>query len=147
MPTYNVHYPKGLLTVEKKQAIAKAITDTHSSVTGAQRFFAQVLFREIAAEDWFLAGEPLSEPHLFLFGHIRAGRPIELKAKLLRGLRDILVQHGDVKGERAWVYLADVPASHIIEYGEILPDPGQEEHWLENLPEAARKLLSARGQE
>lgn len=141
MPTYNVHYPKGLLTTEQKQAIAKGVTDTHSAVTGAQQFFAQVLFREIPAEDWYLAGEPLSDPHLFLFGHIRAGRSIEIKSALLRDLRDVLVRHGDVSVERAWVYISDVPAAHIIEYGDILPEPGQEEQWLANLPEAARKLL------
>lgn len=83
MPTYNVHYPKGLLTTGQKQAIAKGVTDTHSAVTGAQQFFAQVLFREIPTEDWYLAGEPLSDPHLFLFGHIRAGRSIEVKSALL----------------------------------------------------------------
>lgn len=141
MPTYNVHYPKGLLTVEQKRAIAKAVTDTHSACTGAQQFFAQVLFREIPSEDWYLAGEPLTGPHLFVFGHIRAGRPLELKARLLRELRDVLVQHGRVPTERAWVYLSDVPAAHIIEYGDILPEPGQEEQWLARLPEAARKLL------
>lgn len=143
MPTYNVHYPKGLLTTEQKQVIAKGITHTHSTVTGAQQFFAQVLFREIPTEDWYLAGEPLTGPHLFLFGHIRAGRSLELKGTLLRGLRDVLVQHGGVPIERAWVYLSDVPAAHIIEYGDILPDPGHEEQWLANLPEAARKLLNA----
>ncbi|MBU9477059.1 tautomerase family protein [Burkholderia multivorans] len=142
MPTYNVHYPQGLLNATQKQTIAKRITETHSAVTGAQQFFAQVLFREIPGENWYLAGEPLTGPHLFLFGHIRAGRTLETKAKLLRALRDVLVEHGDVSIERAWVYLSDVPAAHIIEYGDILPDPGQEEQWLANLPEAARKLLS-----
>lgn len=141
MPTYNVHYPKGLLSAEQKQAIAKAVTEAHSTVTGAQRFFAQVLFREIPEGDWYLAGQPLVGPHLFLFGHIRAGRTLEVKATLLRALRDALVKHGGAPIERAWVYLSDVPAAHIIEYGEILPDPGQEEQWLASLPNEARKLL------
>lgn len=143
MPTYNVHYPAGLLDANQKQAIARGITDTHSSITGAQRFFAQVLFREIPQEDWYLAGKPLTGPHLFVFGHIRAGRSAEIKSALLRALRDVLVQHGGVAVECAWVYLSDVPAAHIIEYGDILPDPGQEERWLANLPEAARRLLDS----
>lgn len=143
MPTYNVHYPAGLLDAKQKQAIAKGITDTHSGITGAQQFFAQVLFREISQGDWYVAGEPLTGPHLFVFGHIRAGRSPEIKSALLRALRDVLVQHGGVTVERAWVYLSDVPAAHIIEYGDILPEPGHEEHWLANLPEAARRLLGS----
>lgn len=143
MPTYNVHYPQGLLTAEQKRVMAKAITETHSACTGAQQFFAQVLFREIPTGDWYLAGEPLTGPHLFIYGHIRAGRPLDLKAKLMRGMRDVLVELGGVTTERAWVYLSDVPAAHIIEYGDILPEPGQEAQWLANLPEAARKLLDA----
>jgi len=147
MPVYNVHYPKGLLSAKQKQAIAKGVTDAHSTITAAQQFFAQVLFREIPAEDWYLAGEPLTGPHLFLFGHIRAGRSLEIKSTLLRALRDVLVQHGGVSIERAWVFISDVPAAHIIEYGDILPDPGHEEQWLANLPEAARKLLKTPAKE
>ena len=141
MPTYNVHYPEGFLAPAQKQGLAKAITRTHSGVTGAQQFFAQVLFREIPEGNWYVAGEPLTAPHLFVFGHLRAGRSLEVKARLLRGLRDVLVELGGVTPERAWVYLSDVPAAHIIEYGDILPEPGSEEQWLARLPEAARKLL------
>ena len=143
MPTYVVYFPQSLLTKDQKQGIAKAITETHSRTTGAQQFFAQVLFRELPSEDWYIAGEPLTDPHVFVFGYIRAGRTVEVKAQLMRSIRDILVQHAKVAVERAWVNMSDVPATHIIEYGEILPEPGHEDQWLANLPERARKLLQA----
>lgn len=143
MPTYQVHCPAGSLSENQKRSIAKGITEAHSAATGAQQFFAQVLFREVPAQDWYLAGEPLSGAHLFVFGYIRSGRTLEVKAGLLRAIRDLLVQHGGVGIERAWVYLSDVPAAHIIEYGEILPEPGQEQQWLAGLPEPARRLLAS----
>jgi hypothetical protein len=33
----------------------------------------------------------------------------------------------------------------MIEYGHELPLPGQEEHWLENLPQADREYLLSLG--
>ena len=34
-----------------------------------------------------------------------------------------------------WVYLSDIPATDIAEYGRILPLPGDENAWFEMLPE------------
>jgi len=143
MPTYNVHYTAGTLDADQKHRIARRITEAHSANTGAQQFFAQVLFREISLDGWYLAGEPLTEPHLFVLGFIRSGRALDVKARLLHSIRDLLVEHGGVSVERAWVYLCDVPAAHIVEYGEILPEPGQEQGWLDALPNSIRGLLGS----
>ncbi len=44
-----------------------------------------------------------------------------------------------------WVYLVDLPASDMIEYGHILPEPGGENAWMEGLPEADRERMRSIG--
>ena len=44
MPTYTVTVANLSLSPQQKSQIAEAITATHSTQTGAPRFFAQVLF-------------------------------------------------------------------------------------------------------
>ena len=45
--------------------------------------------------------------------------------------------------EEVWVYLCDVPAANIAEYGRVLSSPGEEEAWLATIPgELSRRLRS-----
>ena len=44
MPTYTVKYSN--LKIKEKKKIAKIITSTHSKITGANNFFAQVIFEK-----------------------------------------------------------------------------------------------------
>jgi hypothetical protein len=41
-----------------------------------------------------------------------------------------------------WVYLSDIPATNIAEYGRILPLPGEENAWFEMLPDPLKARLS-----
>ena len=74
MPTYLCTSTNGRLTSEQKCKIAGEITRIHSEVTGAPAFFAQVIFTEVKAGDWFIGGAQLAHDHIFVSGHIRAGR-------------------------------------------------------------------------
>ena len=47
MPTYTVKYSNINLTQKQKNSIANDITNTHSKFTGANTFFAQVIFQKI----------------------------------------------------------------------------------------------------
>ena len=44
-----------------------------------------------------------------------------------------------------WVYLIDVPARDMIEYGHILPEPGDEKTWLDTLPDPDRTRMLKTG--
>jgi len=39
----------------------------------------------------------------------------------------------------------DVPARDMIEYGHILPEPGDESAWMEGLPAADRERMRSVG--
>ena len=74
MPTYTVHAPAGRLSARQKEQLAKGITNAHNQFTGAQTFFAQVMFVDVAQDNWFIGGGPIGQSQIFLHGQIRAGR-------------------------------------------------------------------------
>ena len=43
--------------------------------------------------------------------------------------------------ETVWVYLSEIPAENIAEYGRVLPSPGSEDGWFATLPDALREKL------
>ena len=145
MPTYTVVSPKGQLDSARKAEIARNVTRVHSEVTGAQTFFAQVVFHEIGEGDWFMGGVPLAGDQVYLYGHIRGGRPKEMKAKLVLGLRDVMQAGAGVEKSKVWVYLVELPPSHMVEYGHMLPEPGEEAAWLAAMPAADRAMLESIG--
>ena len=48
---------------------------------------------------------------------------------------------GEIAEEEVWVYLSDIPAHNIAEYGRVLPAPGGENAWFATLPAALRERL------
>ena len=81
MPTYVVTAPGGRLSASQKQDLAAQITDIHCSTTGAPAYFAQVIFVDVAAGNYFLAGKPLQKDNIFVHGEIRAGKRRHDKGK------------------------------------------------------------------
>ncbi len=141
MPTYTVKYSNFTLTKQKKNKIAKGITSVHEKVTGAKSFFAQVIFVENKKNYHFMGGKSVKKKQLFLNGQIRAGRSEEIKDKLIKKLRDTLIQNSGLSRDKIWVYIVDLPPAQMIEYGEILPRSGEEESWFNNLPKKLKKKL------
>tara|TARA_B100001989_G_scaffold244824_1_gene213985 strand:+ start:335 stop:775 length:441 start_codon:yes stop_codon:yes gene_type:complete len=141
MPTYTVKYSNFNLTKQKKNKIAKGITLVHEKVTGAKSFFAQVIFVENKKNYHFMGGKSVKKKQLFLNGQIRAGRSEEIKDKLIKKLRDTLIQNSGLSRDKIWVYIVDLPPAQMIEYGEILPQSGKEIDWFNNLPKKLKKKL------
>jgi phenylpyruvate tautomerase PptA (4-oxalocrotonate tautomerase family) len=145
MPTYTVSTHAGALSVEVKQRIASRITQTHNEVTGAQSFFAQVIFVDIADGNWFMGGAPAAPKTVFVHGQIRGGRTADMKLALLAGLLDTVASAAGVLKTSMWVYIVELPPAHMAEYGHVLPEPGSEGHWLAALPAADRALMESTG--
>lgn len=145
MPTYTVSAHAGALSAEVKQRIASRITRTHNEVTGAQSFFAQVIFADIAQGNWFMGGAPAVPETLFIHGQIRGGRTADMKLALLSGLLGTVASAADVPRTSVWVYIVELPAAHMAEYGHVLPEPGKEADWLAALPATDRALMESTG--
>lgn len=142
MPTYTVTHSSLPLSPEQKDRLAAAITTAHHEATGANRYFAQVIFAGQAAGNHFIGGQLASEPQLFLNGQIRAGRTAEVKKKLIRSLRDALAEYAELARANIWVYITELPPEQMLEYGEVLPQSGQEDAWYAGLSPELREKLS-----
>jgi phenylpyruvate tautomerase PptA (4-oxalocrotonate tautomerase family) len=141
MPTYVVSSVAGRLNQDVKQEIALGITRSHSSATGAQGFFAQVIFNEVAAGNYFIGGSPLKFDQIFVHGHIRAGRTAEQKRQLLDDIVKLAADAATTEYRHVWAYVSELPPSQMVEYGKVLPEPGMESHWLESMSVADREFL------
>ncbi len=146
MPTYFCTSTSGRLNAEQKSKIAAEITRIHVEVTGAPGFFAQVIFKEVKPGDWFMGGAPLAHDHIFVYGHIRSGRAAVDKTRMIKLMADAVGLAARVESGRAvWVYLAELAPRQMIEFGHVLPEPGDEPIWTAALPEQDRAFMQSIG--
>ena len=119
MPTYTVTNSNFTLTSKQQNNLAEGITKVHNVVTGANTYFAQVIFNKTKKNNHFMGGKKVKEPSIFLLGQIRAGRPKKTKDKLISDLRDIIVKNSKLDETQVWVYIVDLPPSQMIELSLI----------------------------
>tara|TARA_A100001035_G_scaffold190215_1_gene151871 strand:- start:26 stop:466 length:441 start_codon:yes stop_codon:yes gene_type:complete len=143
MPTYTVTNSNFNISSKQQKKLAEGITKVHNVVTGANTYFAQVIFNKTKKNNHFMGGKKVKEPSLFLLGQIRAGRSKEVKDKLISDLKNVLVKNSKLDETQVWVYINDLPPSQMIEYGAVLPDSGKEKEWFANLPVKLKKKLAA----
>ncbi len=142
MPTYTVKYSNFNLSQKQKKSIANDISNTHSKFTGANTFFAQVIFQKNEKKSHFMGGKLVKTKEIFLNGQIRSGRTSKVKKQLILGLRKILIKNTNLKKDYVWVYLEDLLPNQMIEYGEVLPKSGHEKKWFNSLTLKLRRRLS-----
>ena len=142
MPTYTVTNSNFNLKTKQKKELAEGITEIHNIITGANTYFAQVIFNKTKKNNHFMGGKKIKEPSIFLHGQIRAGRSNDIKKKLISDLRDILIKKSKLDETQVWVYIVDIAPSQMIEYGAILPESGKEKEWFLNLSTKLKKKLS-----
>ena len=141
MPTYTVTHSNFKLQTKTKVKIAKGITRVHNLVTGANTYFAQVIFKKNKKNDHFMGGKIVKEKQIYLHGQIRAGRSSSVKKKLITTLRNKIIELIKVKRENLWIYILDLKPEQMIEYGEILPKAGGEKRWFSKLPKSLKIRL------
>lgn len=141
MPTYACTSREGLLNAEQKAAIANRLGAIHVEEAGGGRYFAQMIFQDVPAGNHFIATHPASDRQIWIRGDIRAGRTAEQKSAMLARICHDVAEIVDTTPENIWVYINDVPADGIAEYGHVLPLPGEEQAWLDGLPADLRERL------
>ena len=141
MPTYIVNISNTNLNINIKKKLAKKITKIHNKTTGANKYFAQVIFRKSLKGYHFMGGKIVNQPEIFIYGHIRKGRTAKIKKDLIIGLRDVIIKNTKLKKDNVWVYILELLPNQMIEYGQILPKSGGEKKWFKNLPLKLKKRL------
>ena len=141
MPTYACSAAAGRLTPAQKLEIVRSITAIHHEETGAPRYFVQVIFYEIAPGNHYIAGRSAPAGQIWIRGDIRDGRTKEQKSRMLSRILREVSGTSEIAEDEVWVYLSDIPAHNIAEYGRVLPAPGGEDAWFATLPAALRERL------
>tara|TARA_X000000368_G_C22811670_1_gene614954 strand:- start:229 stop:669 length:441 start_codon:yes stop_codon:yes gene_type:complete len=142
MPTYFINLSNIKIKKKNKEKLAKKITKVHNEATGANKYFAQVIFNNTKLGDHYMGGKIVSKPEIFIYGNIRSGRTAKVKNKLIIGLRELIKNNTKLKKDNIWVYILDLKPNQMIEYGEILPKSGSEKKWFKNLPIKLKKRLN-----
>ncbi len=142
MPTYVFSTAKEL-TADQRKKIVESVTTIHHVEATAPRFFVQVIFYKVEPGSIFIGGEAASADHIWVRADIRSGRSKEQKANILRRIMQETSDILQISQESVWVFISDIPAEGIAEFGAILPQPGGEEKWLAALPSALREKLPA----
>ena len=143
MPTYACSAAAGRLTPAQKVEIVQSITAIHHEETGAPRYFVQVIFYDIAHANHYIAGQLAPAGQMWIRGDIRDGRSEEQKSRMLSRILQEVSRIGEIAEEEVWVYLSDIPAQNMAEYGRVLPVPGAENAWFATLPAALRERLGS----
>ncbi len=144
MPTYVCSVPPGTLSEDQKNRIAVAISHRHSEATGAPSFFVQVVIEESESTRRFLGGTP-ADAHIWIRGDIRAGRSDDVRGQLMLNVMRDVSEIASVPKESIWVYLCNLAPTDMVEYGHVLPRPGEEQAWFEGLPPSLQSYLKALG--
>ncbi len=142
MPTYTFKYSNLTLNKKKKFKLAKAVTKIHSDVTGANTYFAQVIFEQNKKEDHYIGGKKVRTPEIFLFGNIRSGRSKKIKKRLIVNMRESIKKILKLDQDNIWIYILDILPSQMMEYGELLPNSGKEKNWFNKLSQKLKIRLS-----
>jgi phenylpyruvate tautomerase PptA (4-oxalocrotonate tautomerase family) len=144
MPTYVCSVPSGSLTAAQKTTIAEAISRIHSEATGAPQFLVQVIIDENQSVDRYLGGQ-LTTGHIWIRGDIRAGRTKDQREQLMLHIMKDVSRISGVDENLIWIYLSNLQATDMVEYGHVLPGPGEEKAWFEKLPQSLRDYLAGLG--
>ena len=141
MPTYVCVVKAGLLNNQQKQRIASAITRLHSETTGAPTWLAQVVIDENEQRQRYLSAQP-ADHQIWIRGDIRAGRTSEQRQRLMLGIVQAVSEISGVEESAIWVYLCNLAPDDMVEYGRVLPRPGEEQQWFEALPRELQRYLT-----
>ena len=124
MPLYVCNAQDGAIAADAKPKIAKDITDIHCEVTNAPPTFVHAFFFEDSPMP------ALDGAKVRLHGNIRAGRNDEQREQIISGMRQSVATHTGIALDEIQMTTIDVPASWVMEGGDLLPEPGEEEAWL-----------------
>ncbi len=125
MPFYHALVRPQLLTEAQRQQFAAAVVEVHCDVTGAPPSFVHALVSE-EHDAQLPAGRTA-----IINGTIRAGRTDAQKAEIATRLSQALAETAGVSVEEVQTSTRDIEASHTMEAGVLLPEPGspEEEAW------------------
>ena len=122
MPLYQCFTAEGLLSDEQRAAVARRLTDIHTSLTGAPKTFVHIVFRD---------GQPSwSKTRYSIHGSIRAGRSAEITNALTSKMIAVIAEAVQANVDDVSMKTVETPALWVMEGGRTMSEPGAETEWL-----------------
>ena len=125
MPTYTVKYSNFKLTPKQKKFIADGITKTHSKFTGANTFFAQVIFQKNENNSHFMGGKlPSAIGSFELYQKMGVGHKLTASEQLIwTAMQQRFEQLTNAAAQAAVVLMIDAEESWIQDGVDLLVLP------------------------
>jgi phenylpyruvate tautomerase PptA (4-oxalocrotonate tautomerase family) len=129
MPIYQCSTQAGMLNDELKAELSRAVTDAHCELTGAPRLFVHVFFNEMPPGVSWNDGNP-DKKISGIQGAVRAGRPLEQRQALAQRLSSDWSRITGQPAKEVMVGINEIVSETQMEYGLLLPKPGDEPKWF-----------------
>lgn len=136
MPTYVCTTATGRLTKDQKEEIVQKVSRIHSQEGGnVPEWLVQVIFKEVERGNIYI-NKRNADDQVWIRGDIRAGRSDAQKTAMAERMMNECAEAIEIDKSYIWVYICD--ADKTAEFGQVLPEPGQEEAWVAKLPKEVR---------
>jgi phenylpyruvate tautomerase PptA (4-oxalocrotonate tautomerase family) len=105
----------------------------------------QTIFLPVAPGAHFIGAEPAHPRSLWVYGHIRSGRPAQVRTAIAEGITTAAEEVAGIPRQHIWVYLNELARTDMVEFGAVLPPPGEEAAWIDRLPPETRDHVRSLG--
>jgi len=129
VPIYTCTTTESTLTSENKTALAGEIARIHSAINHVPSTYDNVVFHELPADAIYTEGRPAAP--VLVSGWVRAGHPDAETTLLATEISTAVTRVTGVPAERVMVVFTSSPAHYAVEGGRVLPEPGQEQAWID----------------
>jgi hypothetical protein len=130
MPVYSLTSNKKISDVNK-QKLVDLFTDAHCSIMIAPEQFVHVVFSD---------GIPITKnKKLYIHANVRKGRAKDQIEKLCKTLIMECAKILQVGEDKIYVNLLEIEGKWAMEGGFVMPDPGEEEEWMDKVTNALAK--------
>jgi len=65
---------------------------------------------------------------------------------LIRNIASDVSKIAKIPADEVWGYVCSLDPTDMVEYGEVLPEPGKEQEWFNNLPNSLQARLKTLGE-
>jgi phenylpyruvate tautomerase PptA (4-oxalocrotonate tautomerase family) len=129
VPIYTCTTTESILTADSKTALAVEIARIHSAINHVPSTYVNVVFHELPADAIYTDGRPAVP--VLVSGWVRAGHPDADTTRLATEISTAVTRVTGIPAERVIVVFTSSPAHYAVEGGRVLPEPGQEQAWID----------------
>ena len=129
MPIYTCTTTESTLTADSKKVLAAEIARIHSAINHVPSTYVNVVFHELPADAIYTDGRPAVP--VLVSGWVRAGHPDADTTRLATEISTAATRVTGISAERVIVVFTSSPAHYAVEGGRVLPEPGQEQAWID----------------